>query len=61
MPDWNSLTQEQKDHIIWQAEMWSCQCTGNHRQMALDMFNAVVQALEMRNRAANAATLAPSN
>lgn len=52
--DWNDLTQEQKDHIKNVAEIHECCCAS---QMALELFNATVEVIKMRDRAEIQATL----
>lgn len=55
--DWNDLTQEQKDHIKNVAEIHECCCMNNAGQMALELFNATVEVIKMRDRAEIQATL----
>ena len=57
---YNDLTDDQKSHLIKAAEYHSCPCSGNSGQMALDMFDAVVEVIQMRDRREIEATLAPS-
>jgi hypothetical protein len=39
---WNKLTEKQKEHILAKAEFWDE--NGQHKQMALEMFVAVMEA-----------------
>lgn len=58
---WNDLTSEQKDHLQRAAEYHACPCCGQAGQMALDMFIATVEVIQMRDRAEIEATMESSN
>lgn len=58
---WNDLTTEQKEHMRAAAEYHACPCSGQAGQLALDLFNATVEVIQMRDRAEIEATLAPSS
>ncbi|MBN8189501.1 hypothetical protein JF540_22710 [Salipiger thiooxidans] len=58
---WNDLTPEQKEHMRRATEYHACGCCGQPGQLALDLFNATVEVIQMRDRAEIEATLAPSS
>lgn len=57
---YNDLTDEQKEHLRRAAEYHACSCCGQAGQMALDLFNATIEVIQMRDRAEIEATLAQS-
>lgn len=57
--DWNSLSQEHKDRLRQEAEMWMCPCCGSVSagDCAVNFFSEVVKIIQERDAREIAATL----
>ena len=56
--DYSDLTPAQREHIAKAADYYTCECTdGDAGQATLDIFNAVVEVIQMRDQAEIRATL----